>query len=58
MSFIREHLPDLIKSGSKLDSGVQEISGATGLENPASSNGESKSDEEIGQSLKPPNPTP
>jgi hypothetical protein len=58
MSFIREHLPDLIKPGSKLDSGVQEISGTTGLENPASSNGESKSEEEIGQSLKPPNPTP
>jgi hypothetical protein len=58
MSFIREHLHDLIKSGSKFDSGVQEISEATGLENLASSNGESKSEEEIGQSLKPPNPTP
>ncbi|KAH8797545.1 hypothetical protein F5882DRAFT_395965 [Hyaloscypha sp. PMI_1271] len=58
MSFIREHLPDLIKPGSKFDSGVQGKSGATGLENPASSNGESKSEEEIGQSLKPPNPTP
>lgn len=58
MSFIREHLPDLIKSGSKLDSGAQEISGTTGLEKPASSNGGSESEEEIGHSLKPSNPTP
>jgi len=45
MSFIREHLPGLIKSDSKIDSGKLEISGTIKLEKPASSNGGGQSEE-------------
>ena len=54
MSFIREHLPDLIKSDSKLDSGKLEISGTIKVEKAESNNAGTKSEEEVGLSPKTP----
>jgi hypothetical protein len=53
MTFIRQHLPDLIKSDSKIDSGEQQTSGTIQPRMLASSDEGREFEEEGGLSVKP-----